>query len=91
MLREQKVKHLVRVKTGWVLGGHENAVLDGHSKKLPSKEAIISEAYDEVMTAKFLELGGGLIPIEKDIRFMGKEAILELIKKEVEKEYDNSL
>lgn len=79
-VREQTVKKLIKQKINWVVGGYENAVSDKHIEEMPSREQIADEVYQEVIDSKYLEIGAGLMPIQKDIRFLGKQRIKQLIK-----------
>ncbi len=78
-LREIKVAALVREKANWVVGGWENSVTDGHLDTMPPVEDMEAEIYDEVLSAKWVEMKAGLVPITEDIRFLGTKRIKELI------------
>lgn len=84
-IREKLVKKLVKEQTNWVIGGHENNILDGHTTKMPARELLESEIYQEVMNAKYVESGNYLVPIKKDIRFLGSAVIRGMITERVTK------
>ena len=74
-IRERIVINLIKERANWVIGGYENSVSDGHMTEMPSAEEIKSEVYGEVIRSKHVEIGGGLIGVSKDIRFLGKDFI----------------
>lgn len=71
--------------TNYITGGYENDLADGHIDCIPSRECLIEEIYDHVMSCTTYEgcvLGA---PI-KEIRFVGKDFIIEQIKERLIKE-----
>lgn len=77
--REAIVKIVVREKFNWVVGGYINNVMDRLIPCMPSREQLIIEIYNEVITADSVETPIGMIEVKKDIRFAGKELILKYI------------
>lgn len=88
--REKLIKLLVSQKVGYVVAGHKNSILDGQATKLPSRDNLTNEIYNEVINEKMLEVGDYLIPIQKDIRFYGKKNIMNLINIKLVKNINNS-
>ena len=85
MNREEKVRRLVKQKFNWVVGGLENSLADKHIDEMPCAESIKASIHYEVMNAKELEIGPYLMPIQKDIRFLGTEKIKQIIDEVYEK------
>jgi hypothetical protein len=83
--RESLVKKVIRQEANWVIGGYENGIADGKLSEMPSKEALTKEVYTAVMNSDVVEVGGGLIPVRKDIRFLGKERLQFLVAEIIEK------
>lgn len=84
-MRVQAVSRLAKQKALWVIGGHENSILDGEKDSLPSEATLIQEVYDEVLRYPRIEIGGGIIELKKDIRFLGKEKLLAIVTKAVQR------
>jgi hypothetical protein len=84
--REQLIYMLIEDRYNWILGGYENSLSDGYIETLPSRELIEQEIYEEVIQSKQLSVSFGFISIEKDIRFLGKDKIKQLIHQFVEKQ-----
>lgn len=78
--REKLVAVAIREARNFVVGGYENAILDGYAEEMPNDETLVFEIYDEVLHNPVVELRGGLVPIKKDIRFLGKDRIHEMIR-----------
>lgn len=76
--REALVKKVVKKSWGFVLGGYKNAQAD-NGTPIPSRTRLVLETYEEVMDTDKIASGFGYEPVAKDIRFLGKERILELI------------
>lgn len=57
-----------------IVGGYENAILDGETSEMPSHDDLASEIYDGVMMCGWGEgWQGG--PAIKEVRFAGSEFI----------------
>lgn len=82
-MREKAVSRLAHQKALWIIGGHENAISDGDIESLPSFEIIVYEVYREVMKYPSVQVGGGVIELKKDIRFLGKGKVMSIIEKAV--------
>lgn len=80
------VKAGVRQAANWVIGGHENSIMDGLIEKMPSHESLAREIYQELMDLRGVEVAGGLIPLKKNIRFLTKEKIMGYIEDVLQKE-----
>lgn len=79
MERQKLVERLIYQKYNYTVGGFENSFADGNLEEMPSREEMIKEVYNEVMCATYVEMKMGLYPITQDIRFLGKETIMDLI------------
>ena len=79
-MRIQAVSRLAKQKALWVIGGHENAIEDGILDSMPSIEVLVKEVYDEIVKDPRVQVGGGVIELKKDIRFLGKEKLTHIAK-----------
>ncbi len=79
MNRELLIKTLIKRTGNFVIGGYENAIEDGTLIEKPDKQGLLQEIYIGVIHENRLAVSGGFIPVKKDIRFVGKERIIELI------------
>lgn len=77
--KEQLVSIVIKKVWNEVVGGYDNALSDKIMESMPSNEDIIQEVYEEVIRTRFIAMRNGYLPIEKDIRFLGKIRILEMI------------
>lgn len=77
--KEQLVSIVIKKVWHEVVGGYDNALSDKILDSMPSNEDIIQEVYEEVIRTRFIAMRSGYLPIEKDIRFLGKIRILEMI------------
>jgi len=86
-MREKKVRRIITEEAGFIIGGWENSVLDGHieDSEFPTRGELIEEIYGEVMSdrQKLIEMNGMMMEVSRDIRFLGSERIRELITKKV--------
>jgi hypothetical protein len=80
--REMVAYKVVEQAYGWVVGGYENSIMDGHITEMPDNEQLVDEIYDEVMQTENL---GRFLPVKKDLRFIGKKRIEELIRERLKK------
>jgi hypothetical protein len=86
-MREKVVKRLIRSKANDILGGLENSILDKEIDEMPPREDIFADIYDDVINADYYETSrGALVPVHKDIRFLGKSRIESLINERLDKE-----
>ena len=83
-MREKAVSRLAKQKAMWVIGGHENAIEDGVQDSMPSDDVLVQEVYNEVIKYPRVQVGGGVIELKKDIRFLGKDKLMEIVRKEVQ-------
>ena len=79
----------VRGAFNWIVGGYYNCLQDDDTDYLPeSREALINEIYDSAMnnlyTPGFEQIGKA----PKEMRFAGKEFIMERIEKLAESDGD---
>lgn len=79
--REMVAYKVVEQAYGWVVGGYENAIMDGLITEMPDNEELMDEIYEEVMQTEIV----GFLPVKKDLRFIGKKRIEELIRERLEK------
>lgn len=70
--------------SNWVIGGYENAVMDGEMEQMPDREFLKEEIYDTVMTCTTGDGWQSFRPI-KEIRFAGTEWIMERIENRLTK------
>ena len=77
-----KVKAAIRSMCYQTLGGWENSVTDGDIKEMPTYKEMEQEVYYEVIHCSTFETESGwLISVGSEIKFAGKENIMEYIKK----------
>lgn len=77
-----QAKQQVKYAVDWILGGYENDILDGNREEMPSKEVLIDQIYEQVMTCTTYP-GTVIYTPLKQIRFAGKKFILDEIEKEL--------
>ena len=68
----------------WVVGGYENSVCDGHIEEMPTYEELVEEIYWTVMNCTTEPGYQSCTPCE-EVRFAGKEFIMECINHKMEK------
>lgn len=93
---EERAKHNIHNAANWIIGGYENAMsdysehteeyqsakealLDTEELKLEIYQAATSEIYEE----GFCGWSGDASKILKDIRFLGKEKLMQMIEAEI--------
>lgn len=88
--RERLVKSAIKNEARWIIGGYENSISDGCMKKedMPSIEHIQTEVYVNVIRGKLESGGSFLLQIKKDVRFLGKERIMQMVE-EIVKDYES--
>jgi len=85
MNREMLVARVIKEETNYVIGGYENSIQDGMMTEMPNKESLLAEIYAAVIASKGVQVGGGIMPVKKDIRFLGTARVKELIMERIEK------
>jgi hypothetical protein len=81
--REKNVIILAKHKALYVVGGHEND-LDDLGIEMPSQEALINEVYNEIINNPVIQVGNAEFSVKKDLRFVGKERLMQIAKIAVE-------
>ena len=97
--REQRAKHNIHYAANWIIGGYENTMEDYKTDSQENKEAeaqltnhkalvneIYSAATTEIYEAGYNGWGGDAKRILKDVKFLGKEKLMELVENEVIKQ-----
>ena len=80
MNRHQKLAaKKIEAAYNWIIGGLENDVTDGHSDEMPPIEDMFEQVYDGVMTDDFGEGYMGCNKSKTELRFAGKQFILNAI------------
>lgn len=70
--------------TNWIVGGYENAILDGDMEEMPSRVQLIDEIYYQVMNCFSTE--DRIVQMQvPEVRFAGKKFIMECIEKRLNK------
>lgn len=77
--REELVKKVIIKSYNYIVGAWENAVLDGEMEVLPNTQEMVDNVYEEVIETEWVGKMGNQINVEKDIRFLGKEKIKQMI------------
>lgn len=73
--RDMVVQMVIKEQFSQVVGGWENNIMDKLADKLPSRESLAAEIYDEVMQANAIETPFGMVQVKRDIRFIGSDTI----------------
>ena len=81
MKREKTVRRLIKKQADYTVGGYENAVDDGHLEKMPTKEIMAEEIYEEVINLRNFK------EFQTDIRFLGTEKIKDMINEEIDNQF----
>lgn len=100
--RENRAKHNIHHAANWIIGGYENLMLDypetaeeyiSASKALEDRESLASEIYiaatTEIYEEGFCGWGGDADRILKDLKFLGKEKLMELVNAEITEQLGN--
>lgn len=71
--------------SNWIVGGYENGINDGEYDKMPSRKALEEEIYDCIMTCTTGEGFQQFNRPMKEIKFCGKDWLLERIDRRLTK------
>lgn len=70
--------------SNWIVGGYENAIMDGEMDEMPSRVQLIDEIYWQVMNCFSTE--GRIVNMQvPEVRFAGKKFIMERIENRLTK------
>ena len=77
--REEIVQLIIKKEWNSYVGGLENDLEDGFITEMPSRQSIIETVYKIVINTKDVKCQMGYMPVAKDIRFLGKEKIMNMV------------
>lgn len=96
--KQKKAFRNILNAANWIIGGYENSLMDYHEGDedyeaakaiLADHEGLVKEIYDEAITTVYYEdgayFGPGAAKYLKDIRFCGKDWLMERCEKRVKK------